>query len=90
MNKILVGPASLSGALVLLVAVSSRPVSDLFGYARATADTTVIELESSLPDTVRDQKVLNQVDDAGGELIDRRVSLNLATGQIRDLQDAGE
>lgn len=87
MNKILVGTASISGALMLLVAVSSRRVRDLSGYARATADTTVTELESSLPDTVRDQKVLNQLDDARGELIDRRVSLNLTTGQIRDLQD---
>ncbi|MGV2333561.1 MAG UNVERIFIED_CONTAM: hypothetical protein LVR18_05340 [Planctomycetaceae bacterium] len=60
---------------------------DLFGYARATADTTVAELETSLPDAVRDQKVRNQLEDARGELIDRRVSLSLATGQIQDLTD---
>ena len=87
MKKLLLGSASVAGGLVVLVAVSSRPLSDLFGYARATADTTVNQLETSLPDDVRDQKVRNQLDDARGQLIDRRVSLSLATGQIQDLQD---
>jgi uncharacterized protein (DUF3084 family) len=87
MKKLLFGSLSVSAGLVLLVAVSSRPLRDLFGYARATADTTVAELETSLPDAVRDQKVRNQLEDARGELIDRRVSLSLATGQIQDLTD---
>jgi uncharacterized protein (DUF3084 family) len=87
MKKLLFGSLSVSAGLVLLVAVSSRPLRDLFGYARATADTTVAELETSLPDAVRDQKMRNQLEDARGELIDRRVSLSLATGQIQDLTD---
>ncbi|MFN9156434.1 MAG: hypothetical protein ACK6D6_18620 [Planctomyces sp.] len=86
MKRIVLGAGSVAGGLILVVALSSRPLADLFGYARATADTTVSELETSLPDAVRDQKVQNQLEDARGELIDRRVSLSLATGQIRDLQ----
>lgn len=87
MKKLLLGSLSVSAGLVLLVSISSRPLRDLFGYARATADTTVAELETSLPDSVRDQKVRNQLEDARGELIDRRVSLSLAAGQIQDLSD---
>ncbi|MFN5977360.1 MAG: hypothetical protein ACK48U_23155, partial [Planctomyces sp.] len=83
MKRIVLGAGSVAGGLIRVVALSSRPLADLFGYARATADTTVSELETSLPDAVRDQKVQNQLEDARGELIDRRVSLSLATGQIR-------
>jgi len=86
MKRIVMGAGMVAGGLMILVVMSSRPLGDLFGYARATADTTVGELETSLPDAVRDQKVQNQLEDARGELIDRRVSLSLATGQIRDLQ----
>lgn len=87
MIQLLFGCVSVSAVLVLLVSVSSRPLGDLFGYARAAVDTTVAELETNLPEAVRDQKVRNQLDDARGELIDRRVSLSLASGQIQDLAD---
>jgi chromosome segregation ATPase len=86
MKRIATGAGMVVVGLVVVVGLSSRPLADLFGYARATADTTVSGLETNLPESVRDQKVQNQLEDARGELIDRRVSLSLAAGQIRDLQ----
>jgi len=87
MTKLIFGSFWAAAGCVLIVAISSRRMVEITYYARATADTTVAELEDSLPDSVRDQKVRNQLDDARAELIDRRAGLSLATGQIEELHD---
>ena len=76
-----------SGVLTLavLVAMSGRGFRELFGYVKATADTTVNELESSVPASVRDQKVRNDIEQARGEVIDRRVRLSLVESEIQRL-----
>ena len=73
--------------LTVLVGISGRRISELMGYARATADKTVEQLEDSVPAAVRDQKLQNDIETARGEIIDRRVKLNLAASEVRRLQD---
>ena len=73
--------------LTVLVGTSGRRISELMGYARATADKTVEQLEDSVPAAVRDQKLQNDIETARGEIIDRRVKLNLAASEVRRLQD---
>lgn len=73
--------------LTILVWISGRRISELMGYARATADKTVEQLEDSVPAAVRDQKLQNDIETARGEIIDRRVKLNLAASEVRRLQD---
>lgn len=72
-------------SLVVLVAVSSRSAQELFAYVKATADTTVNEMESSVPASVRDQKVRNDIEQARGDVIDRRVKLSLVESEIQGL-----
>ena len=76
-----------SGVLTLtvLVAMSGRGFRELFGYVKATADTTVNEMESSVPASVRDQKVRNDIEQARGDVIDRRVKLSLVESEIQRL-----
>lgn len=73
--------------LTVLIGISGRRISELMGYARATADKTVEQLEDSVPAAVRDQKLQNDIETARGEIIDRRVKLNLAASEVRRLQD---
>ena len=73
--------------LTVVVGISGRRISELMGYARATADKTVEQLEDSVPAAVRDQKLQNDIETARGEIIDRRVKLNLAASEVRRLQD---
>jgi hypothetical protein len=81
---------TIGSALVLLttlVSLSSRhSVRELFGYARASADNAGDELEKAVPNAVRDQKLRNDLEQARGEIIDRRVKLNLATSEVKRLQ----
>ena len=72
-------------SLTVLVAMSGRGFQELFGYVKATADTTVNEMESSVPASVRDQKVRNDIEQARGDVIDRRVKLSLVESEIQRL-----
>ncbi len=87
MKKLMVITGSCFMSLMLLVTFSSRSLRELFGYAKATADTTVNRLEDNVPNAIRDQKLQNDIDQARGDIIDRRVKLNLATTEIRKMQD---
>ncbi len=87
MAKLTLIGASVLGSTLLLVGFSSRSLSEFFGYARATADTTVSHMEDSVPTEIRDQKLRNDIDQARSDIIDRRVQLNLATTEIRRMQD---
>jgi len=73
--------------LTVVVGISGRRFGELMGYARATADRTVEQLEDSVPAAVRDQKLQNDIETARGEIIDRRGKLNLAASEVRRLQD---
>ncbi len=86
MRKIALGVGSLACGMILLVAVSSRHLAELFGYVKATADQTVEGLEDNVPNGIRDQKLQNDIEQARGDIIDRRVKLNLAASEIRRLQ----
>ncbi len=86
---IMLGSASIV-SLVALVGLSHRNLSELFGYVRATADHTVEGIEDNVPHAIRDQKLLNDIDQARGEIIDRRVKLNLASSEIRKMQEEVE
>jgi len=74
-------------ALVVLVMLSSRHLSEVFGYAKATADTTVNQMEDHVPTAIRDMKLKNDIEQARSEIIDRRVKLNLASTEIRRMQE---
>ncbi len=87
MKKIVLALGSLGLSLILLVAMSSRRVGEFFGYVKATADHTVQGLEENVPNAIRDQKLQNDIEQARGEIIDRRVKLNLASSEIRRMQD---
>ncbi|HQX50846.1 MAG TPA: hypothetical protein PLY87_26350 [Planctomycetaceae bacterium] len=87
MKKLMIITGSCFMSLVLLVSFSSRSLKELFGYAKATADTTVNQLEEKVPNAIRDQKLQNDIDQARGDIIDRRVKLNLAATEIRKMQD---
>lgn len=87
MKKIVWALGSLGLSLIVLVALSSRRVGELFGYVKATADQTVQGLEENVPNAIRDQKLQNDIEQARGEIIDRRVKLNLASSEIRRMQD---
>jgi len=86
MKKLMVIAGSSLISLVLLVTLSSRSLSELLGYAKATADTTVGQLEENVPNAIHDQKLRNDIEHTHGEIIDRRVKLNLASTEVRRMQ----
>lgn len=87
MKKIVLALGSIILAMVLLVAASSRRIGELFGYVKATADHTVEGIEDNVPNAIRDQKLKNDIEQARGDIIDRRVKLNLAASEIRRMQE---
>lgn len=87
MKKVVWAIGSLGLSMILLVALSSRRVGELFGYVQATADHTVQGIEDNVPDAIRDQKLQNDIEQARGDIIDRRVKLNLASSEIRRMQE---
>ena len=86
MKKAVLALGTTVAAVIALVLVSNRNLGELFGYVQATADQTVDGLEESVPDSVRDQKLANDIERARGDIIDRRVKLNLAASEIRRLR----
>lgn len=87
MKKLLTIVTTSVAALVVLVMLSSRHLSEVFGYAKATADTTVNQMEDHVPTAIRDMKLKNDIEQARSEIIDRRVKLNLASTEIRRMQE---
>ncbi|MCY2994820.1 MAG: hypothetical protein NTY19_44210 [Planctomycetota bacterium] len=85
MRNLLIVASSGVLATGALFAVSTRSVSDLTGYCRATADTTVENLTEQIPDTIHDRKMDNELRVARQQLIDRQVDLNLSRGQVEQL-----
>ena len=86
MRKLVFALGSLTAGVVVVVVVSSRNLAELTGYVKATADQTVEGLEENVPTAIRDQKLKNDIERARGDIIDRRVKLNLATSEIRRMQ----
>ena len=87
MKKLIVFGCAAVMSLVTLVGFSNRNVKELFGYVKATADQTVDRIEDNVPTAIRDQKLKNDIEQARGEIIDRRVKLNLASTEIRRMQE---
>jgi chromosome segregation ATPase len=73
--------------LCALYLLAGRSLRELFGYVRATAGTTVQEIEANVPQAIHDQKLKNDIDQARNEIVDRRVKLNLAHTEIRQMQE---
>jgi predicted nucleic acid-binding Zn-ribbon protein len=91
MRKLMVLIGSLTVATCGLFVVSSRSVSELTGYFRATADTTVDNLTQQIPDAIHDRKLETELQVARQQLIDRQVDLNLSRSQVEQLrQDVTE
>lgn len=86
MKKIAIIAGTVCIGLGTIVVLSNRTISEMLGYARAAADQTVDGLEENLPDAVRDQKLRNDLNQARGAVIDRRVQLNLAETQLDRIQ----
>jgi len=87
MRKLAFALGVLTAGVVVVVVVSSRNLAELTGYVKATADQTVEGMEESVPNAIRDQKLKNDIEQARGDIIDRRVKLNLAASEIRRMQD---
>ncbi|MCA9130021.1 MAG: hypothetical protein KDB22_23195 [Planctomycetales bacterium] len=73
-------------ALVGLFFVAGRPVTDLLGYFRAGASTTVKSIEAEIPDRVHDEKAASELAAAREQLVDRQVQLNLSQNQLKNLE----
>ncbi|MCA9221074.1 MAG: hypothetical protein KDA71_12155, partial [Planctomycetales bacterium] len=82
--------ATIAGGGALAVAglffVAGRPVSDLLGYFRAGASTTVKSIEEEIPDVVHDEKAATELAAAREQLVDRQVQLNLSQNQLKNLE----
>lgn len=72
--------------LCVLFFVAGRPISELFGYFRAGASTTVKTIENEIPDVVHDEKTDTELVTAREQLIDRQVQLNLSQNQLKNLE----
>ncbi|MCA8995035.1 MAG: hypothetical protein KDA88_23865 [Planctomycetaceae bacterium] len=82
--------ATVLSLLALVEVLSDVNVKEILGYAKATADTTVRQIEDNVPTVIQDQKLKNDIDEARGEIIDRRVKLNLAASEIRRMEDENQ
>ena len=82
--------ATIAGGAVLALAgmffVAGRPISDLFGYFRAGASTTVKSIEQEIPDAIHDEKTATELAAAREQLVDRQVQLNLSQNQLKNLE----
>ena len=74
-------------ALGALFFLANRPLSELFGYFRAGASTTVESIEREIPDVVHDEKTEAELAVARHQLVDRQVQLNLSRNQLTTLED---
>lgn len=73
--------------LGMLFLVANRPISQLIGYFRAGASTTVKSLEEELPDVIHDEKTEAELATARRQLVDRQVQLNLSQNQLQGLEN---
>lgn len=85
-RKLVISAGSLVVAACGLFIVSGRTMSELTGYFRATADTTVDNLAQQIPDAIHDRKLENDLHVARQQLIDRQVELNLSRSQVDQLR----
>ena len=86
MKKAACGFGILCGSLVVLWILAGRPLTDLGGYFRASAQQTVDHLEENVPQEVQDRKLSNEIQRMRQDLIDRQVKLNLARNQHQELK----
>jgi peptidoglycan hydrolase CwlO-like protein len=73
--------------LGVLFFVANRPISQVFGYLRAGASTTVKSLENEIPDAIHDEKAQAELTASRQQLVDRQVQLNLSQNQLKGLQN---
>jgi len=78
--------AALAAMLGGLFIAANRSLSELGGYFRATADTTVENLTGQIPEAIHDRKMEQELQAARQQLIDRQVELNLSRSQVEQLQ----
>jgi hypothetical protein len=81
--KIVIGAVVLMGGLVV---VAGRTLWDAADYFRATAQTTVDGLTSSLPREVHDNRLCNDLAQFRADLVQRRVNLNRSAREIEQLR----
>jgi peptidoglycan hydrolase CwlO-like protein len=74
-------------SLGVLYFVANRPISEVFGFVRASASTTVKSLENEIPDVIHDEKAQAELTAARHQLVDRQVQLNLSQNQLKGLQN---
>lgn len=73
--------------LWMLFFIANRPISQLIGYFRASASTTVKSLEEEIPDVIHDEKTETELAAARQQLVDRQVQLNLSQNQLQGLKN---
>ncbi len=82
--------AAIAGGAVLVMAclfiVAGRPLTELLGYFRAGASTTVKKIEDEIPDAIHDEKAATELAAAREQLVDRQVQLNLSQNQLKNLE----
>lgn len=82
------GSVGLSGTLgmVGLFFLAGRPLSDLKGYFRAGALTTVKSIENEIPDVVHDEKTETEIATAREQMVERLVQLSMSQNQQKNLE----
>lgn len=82
--------AAIAGGAVLVMAslfiVAGRPLTELLGYLRAGASTSVKKIEDEIPDAIHDEKAATELAAAREQLVDRQVQLNLSQNQLKNLE----
>jgi hypothetical protein len=74
-------------AMTALFFLADRPISELLGYFRASASTTVKAMEEEIPDVIHDEKTEAELSAARQQLVDRQVQLNLSQNQLKGLEN---
>ena len=83
LNVLGVGVLSVSG----LWFVAGRPLSNLFSYFTAGAETTVQGIERQIPDSVKDQRMQDQFRMEHNNLVDQKVKIDLAKNKLFELEE---
>lgn len=86
LRKVALGLGSAVFGVGTLFFVAGRPLSDVFGYFRAGASTTVKSIEKEIPNAVHDEKTATELAAAREQLVDRQVQLNLSQNQLKNLE----
>ncbi|MCY2962993.1 MAG: hypothetical protein NT069_04950, partial [Planctomycetota bacterium] len=70
----------------VLYLVAGRQLSELFGFARASANVALDDLQRELPREVHDKKRQQELATIRQELLDRQVQLTQSKNQISQLR----